>query len=253
MNKNKKLLKKTIIITGACGDIGMACAELFLRENARLILFSFSHPERVIKFIKKNKHSEIIHFNCDATDEIKVKQKFDLIFKKYGIKKIDVLVNNAGDLIKRCPVDDLEWDFVQKSIDVNVKSAFLFTKYSLPKMRRGSSIIFISSSTARYGKGDRSSAYGLAKGAILSWSRCLANELGKRGITVNTITPGYIKGNFHKKYTMPKVENEHRFKNPLGRLGKPKDVAAVVLFFASLHNSYVSGTTLDVCGADYMS
>lgn len=250
--KDKKCLKnKIVLISGASGDIGMACAKLFLQEGAKLILHSFRHPQQVNDFIGKNKKN-IIHINCDATDENQVKRQFDLLSKKYGIKNIDIVVNNVGDLIKRCTVDELEWDFVQKTIDVNVKSAFLFTKYCLPILKRGSSIIFISSSTARYGKGDRSSAYGLSKGAILSWSKCLANELGPKGITVNTVTPGYIKGDFHKKYTKKEVESEHSLRNPLGRIGEPEDVARVVLFFASLHNSYVSGTTLDVCGADYM-
>lgn len=252
MYRQKRLSNKTILISGASGSIGLACAKALLGEGANLILHSFRHPKKIIDLIKKNPKNKIIHLNCDATDEVQVRGQIESLQANYGINHIDVLVNNVGDLIKRCSIDDLEWDFVKKVLDVNVKSAFLFTKYSLSLLKTGATIIFISSSTARYGKGDRSGAYGLSKGAILSWSRCLANELGPRGITVNTITPGFIRGNFHKKYTKITVEREHALRNPLGRVGDPKDVAEAVLFFATLNNGYVSGATLDICGADYM-
>lgn len=192
-----------------------------------------------------------MHINGDATNQEEVKNMIDSI--KSRVKNIDVIVHTVGDLMARKKIEDTDWEFMQKVIDVNVKSAFLFTKYTLPLMKKNSSIIFISSLTARGGKGDRSSAYGLAKGAILSWSKSLANELGPQGIRVNCVTPGYIVGNFHKRYTKKAVELEHKDKNPLGRLGKPEDVAAAVLFYAQVSSGYISGTTLDVCGADYMS
>lgn len=254
MKKKGLKNKKTAVISGASGDIGLACAEAFLNSGYRLILHSFRHPEKIINFIKKNPQAEIIHLNFDASLEECVKNGLaPVLNKKTGIKCIDVLINNAGDLIDRVPAEKLEWDFIQKTINVNVKSAFLFTKYFLPMMAKGASIIFISSSTAKYGKGDRSSAYGLAKGALLSWSRCLANELGSRGIAVNAITPGFIEGQFHKKYTAASVADAHRSKNPLRRLGRPKDVAAAALFLAEAHTNYISGACLDICGADYMS
>ncbi len=146
----------------------------------------------------------------------------------------------------------MSWDFAQRVFNINFKSAFLFTKLSLPLMVENSSIIFISSLTARSGKGDRSSAYSMSKGALISWSKSLANELGPRGIRVNCITPGYIKGGFHRRHTSPKVEVVHKSRNSLGRLGRPEDVAAAALFYGASFDGYVSGTTLDICGADYM-
>lgn len=244
---------KTILITGASGDIGLACAELFAQEKATLVLQSHKRHSVIEDFIKRYPEIKIVHIKCDATNEKAVISQFKLIISELVKVKIDVLVNNAGDLLERRGIDDMNWDFVQKVIDVNIKSAFLFTKYSLPFMPHNSSILFISSLTARCGKGDRSSAYGLAKGGILSWSKCLANELGKRGIRVNSLTPGFIKGNFHDKYTSKGVEKEHAKRNPLGRVGTPVDVAEAVLFYAMTSRGYISGTTLDICGADYMN
>lgn len=248
----EKLKGKVVLVTGASGDIGGACAEAFVQHGAILILHSHKNKEGVEKIIKKYKQANIFHINCDATNEEEVQEQFQIIKNKFKIKKIDVLVNNAGDLISRTPLGEMDLELIQKVFDVNVKSAFLFTRFSISLMPRNSSIIFISSLTARSGKGDRSSAYSMAKGALISWSKSLADELGPKGVRVNCITPGYIQGRFHKKYTPSEVEMAHRDKNPLKRLGRPHDVAMAVLFYAANSDGYISGTTLDVCGADYM-
>lgn len=250
---NENFQNKTVLITGASGDIGAACAEAFFNRGANLILHSFHHPEKIDAFIvHHNKDNRIIGITCDATEEDQVGKQFDLLVNKFSLNNIDVLINCAGDLISRCPFDEMSWEYLEDVFEANVKSSFLFTKYSLPFLRSGSSIIFVSSMTARSGKGDRSSAYGLAKGAILSFSKCLANELGPRGIRVNCLTPGYIRGGFHDRYTDHNVELEHASRNPLGRVGEPGDVAAAAVFYAGESGGYISGTTLDICGADYM-
>lgn len=247
---SKKPSNKIALITGASGDIGYACVKKFLDNGYKVIAHSYKNKSRLSQLAKR-KSLHLIHINGDATSQEEVKDMIKGVKSK--IKHIDVVVHAAGDLIDRKKAKDMDWNFMQKVIDVNVKSAFLFTKYTLSFMKKDSSIVFISSLTARGGKGDRSSAYGLAKGAILAWSKSLANELGPKGIRVNCVTPGYIVGNFHKRYTKKSVELEHKHKNPLGRLGKPEDVAEAVFFYAQVSDGYISGTTLDVCGADYMS
>lgn len=243
---------KCILVSGASGDIGGACAETFLRCGAKVILHIYRNKERVEKIIKKFPKSKSYIIQCDATDELQVKKQFGIIKNKYKIKKIDGLVNVAGDLLSRVKIENMDWAFANQVLEVNVKSSFLFTRFCLPLMSKNSSIVFVSSLTARCGKGDRSSAYGLAKGALISWSKCLANELGPRGIRVNCLTPGYIRGQFHNKYTSKRAETEHKVRNPLRRLGLPSDVADSALFYIANSRGYVSGTTLDICGADYM-
>ncbi len=243
---------KNILITGASGDIGIACAEMLLAAGATLILHSNSNRAKVDGFASRHKRASIYHINCNATNEKEVKQQFQYLSEKVGIKKLDVLVNNAGDLISRCCFADMEWDLMEAAINVNLKSSFLFTKYALQMMTKGASIIFMSSLTARWGKGDRSTHYGTSKSAILGFAKCLANELASEGIRVNSIAPGFIEGNFHDRYTKPIVAKEHMGRNPLSRNGKPEDVAGAVLFLASDSSGYVNGTTIDVCGGDFI-
>ena len=239
------------MVTGASGDIGEACAKILLNHGARVILHAHRHKARTEKLNKKYPDTSYV-IRCDATDEEQIKEQFEIIKRRYKIKKINGLINNAGDLLDRKKIEEMDWKFANSVFEVNVKSAFLFTRYCLPMMPRNSSVVFISSLTARCGKGDRSSAYGLSKGALISWSKCLANELGPRGIRVNCLTPGYIKGQFHRKYTSKQAEIEHRTRNPLRRLGTPTDVADAALFYIANSKGYVSGTTMDICGADYM-
>ncbi|MFA6553723.1 MAG: SDR family oxidoreductase [Patescibacteria group bacterium] len=242
----------TVLITGASGDLGLAIAEKFASPGNTLILHSYRHPEAIRRFAKKHPRVKIVHINTDGSDEKRIKIALGNLRRIHGIGRIDAVVNNAGDLIERRPLSQLDWAFVQRTLDVNVKTAFLFTKYSYPYLRRGSSVIFISSMTAEAGKGDRSSAYGMAKGAILAWSKSLANELGRQGIRVNCIAPGYIRGNFHRRYTVKKVETKHAQRNPLGRVGRPEDVAYAVLALASQGEGYINGVTIDVNGGDYI-
>lgn len=248
---NNNLSGKVILITGASGDIGRACAEICLEHGAKVILHAYKNQAKAEKIVKKFPGLAYM-IQCDATDERQVKKQFDIIRQHYKIKNIHGLVNNVGDLLSRKSLKEMNWKFVNRIFEINVKSAFLFTRYCLPMMPINSSIVFISSLTARSGKGDRSGAYGLSKGAIISWGKCLANELGPQGIRVNILTPGYIKGQFHRKYTTKQTETHHKNRNPLRRLGIPSDVAVAVLFHLANSNGYISGTTLDICGADYM-
>jgi 3-oxoacyl-[acyl-carrier protein] reductase len=250
----KKTDRKIALVTGASGDIGMSAAKALLEKEYFVIMHSHKNKDRVNTFIKENNlHDSTLHISCNASVEKEVSEVFKQI-ESSNIKHIDVLVNNAGDLIARKPVEDLTWSFIQESIDANTKSAVLFTLYTLTLMNNPGSIIFIASLTARCGQGDRSSAYSLSKGAILSWSKNLAYELGPRKIRVNTISPGYIEGQFHQKYTRMEVGHEHAQKNPLKRNGTPDDIAQAVVFLASMSSDgYVSGTNIDVCGASYIS
>lgn len=245
--------EKVVLITGASGDIGYACADLFAKTGAKLILHSFKKGCRIVDFQSSYLDKNIYHIICDATDENAVSAQFTFLKDSCGIKRIDVLINNVGNLIKRCAFSEMTWDLMQASLDVNLKSAFLFTLYSAPLMTSGASIIFVSSLTARWGKGDRSLHYGTAKAAIIGMAKFLANELAPKGIRVNTVAPGFIEGQFHERYTTNKVVQEHAQNNPLRRNGAPNDVAQTVLFLASEKSGFINGVTLDVCGGDFIS
>ena len=133
---NNNLKNKTILITGASGDIGSACAELFLNEGAAVILHYHKNFKRIKEITKKFSNSKIYIIKCDATKDYLVKKQFEILNKKYKIKKIDGLVNAVGDLIKRIKIEDTKWSFVKKVLEVNIKSAFLFTTFCLPLMKK---------------------------------------------------------------------------------------------------------------------
>ena len=242
-------MPKTILVTGASGDIGLACAQALAKPGNTLIVFSHRHvfPEK--KFKQAYPGVTVIPIRVDLSQERSVEKAFAQLRQRH-IRRIDVLVHAAGDLLARRSVQKLTWDFVEQSLAVNLKSGFLTVMNALPLLRRGSSIIFITSMTALSGKGDRSSAYSLAKGALVSWAKSLAHELGPRGIRVNTVAPGYIKGQFHRKYSKRTVEREHARRNPLGRVGQPRDVAEAVVFLAEQGQGYTNGVTIEVNGGD---
>ena len=244
--------KRIVLITGASGDIGNACADLFANEHTVLILQSYRNTNNINLFRTTHPNVTIYAMNCDLTSEKDVDSLFAYIEKSCGINTIDVLVNNAGDLIERCTFSNMSWGLMQKAINVNLKSAFLVTSKCLNMMAKGSSIIFVSSMTARCGKGDRSLHYGVAKAAVLGMVKCLAYELGPKQIRVNAVAPGFIEGQFHNKYTLPEIAREHSKRNPLGRIGTPEDVAKAIYSLSFEGSQYINGVTLDVCGGAFI-
>lgn len=247
----KGMLEKTVLITGASGDIGKACSHAFGDAGvAQLVLHSHRHSDALKSVVEKYSDERVITINCDATSEEEVSREFKKLTEVHAVSNIDILVVNTGDLLRRCSFEDMSWGLVQASLDVNLKSAYLFTRCSLPMMRDGSSIVYVTSQTGRSGGGDRSSHYGIAKSALTGMAICLSSELADRGIRVNCVAPGFIEGQFHKKYTVSAVTKKHANKNPLRRNGCPNDVAKTVLFLGSNMSDYITGVTIDVCGGN---
>lgn len=242
----EQLLKnKTILITWASGDIWLQTAIDCYDYWANLLLFSYKNENRILEKFRGLDETRIKVFSCNATSEDEVNEIFEN-FKHLKIK-IDGIFLSAGDLIDRCHFIDLNWDFIQKVIDINIKSSYLFLKNALPFLNNNSSIVTMSSMTARWWKWDRSSHYWLAKSAILGFTKSLANELPKQfNIRINSIAPWYIKWQFHDKFTKKEVEIEHAELNPLKRVWTPKDVSWVVVFLLSNLSSYVNWTTIDI-------
>lgn len=249
----KKLLKnKTILITWASWDIWLQTALDCYDHWANLILISNKNKNKIIEKFKNLDFSRIKIYSCDSTNELEVKKIFcDIKLKNL---RIDWLFNNAWDLIKRIDFLKSDWKLFLKSFEVNVKIAYLFTKNSLEILNKNSSIVMMSSMTARWWKWDRSSHYWMSKAAIIWLGKSLANELWKNyWVRVNIVTPWYIKWNFHNKYTKKEVELFHAMRNPMWRVWIPKDVSSVVLFLLSDLSSYINWATIDINWWDFIS
>jgi NAD(P)-dependent dehydrogenase (short-subunit alcohol dehydrogenase family) len=181
----------------------------------------------------------------DVSDESRVRAAFERIRADLG--RVDVLVNNAG-IAARQPVDEAREGDWSRVFDVNVKGAFFCSKYALPLMRAGGSIIHLSSVTGITGVRSRA-AYSASKGALAALTRNMALDYASRGIRVNCVCPGFVRTPLTSALTADAARCERLTAlHPLGRLGEPEDIANAIVFLASDEGSWITGHALVVDG-----
>ena len=243
------------IVTGAAKGLGQSISYRLAKEGAKLVLadIDIAKLKETGKVIE-NEGGQVITVECDVTEEEPAQNRIKTAMDEFG--QIDILVNNVGgsknSKIWEMPLDD--WDY---TIKLNLRSTFLCTKAAVPHMikRRQGKIICLSSGsregtpwTAYYEGG---SAYSACKAGVHGFMRDLALELAEYNINVNCVAPGpidtEIAGENLRKLNET-VEYSPEKMTPMGRLGKPVEVANAVLFLASDEASYISGHTLSVAG-----
>ncbi len=240
-----KLAGKTAIITGGATGIGRACAEAFLREGGQVALFG-RRQDRLGE-TKQALDGDVLTVSGDVTQEADVDRLVSETRSKFG--SVDILVNNAGTFAM-APLHEMEtaeWDRV---LDINLRGVFLLTRRVIPAMLEGNggSLVHISSILGIIAA-PQMAAYNTSKAALSQFSRSLAVEYGPQGIRSNTICPGLIK----TEMTDDLMDNKEWLaelakRYPIGRFGKPEDVAEACLFFASAQSSFITGTVLPVDG-----
>ncbi|HEX6227681.1 MAG TPA: SDR family oxidoreductase, partial [Chryseolinea sp.] len=186
-------------------------------------------------------------FKADLTDSKEVQKLKDFSIATFG-SKLDVLVNNAGGIIGRKKIFEQDEDFYDSVMDLNFKSLFLVTHAFVKFIPAGGSIVNVSSLAARDGGGGGSSLYAASKGAITTYTRSLAKELGPFGIRVNAVCPGLINTTFHDRFTASDVRERVVAATPLRREGTSDEVANLVAFLASDDASFITGTNYDING-----
>ena len=240
-----RLKDKTAIITGGGTGIGLATARAFCQEGAKVILFG-RRKEKLEKAVEKLGGSAII-VQGDMTNN----NDLDKLINEtlHNFKKIDVLVNNAG-LFNGSPlheISDSQWDEI---MDINIRSVFQLTRRVLPAMlsQKYGSIIHISSILGLIAV-PQVAAYNVSKGALNQFSRSIAVEYGSSGIRSNSICPGLIATDMTADLMQDAdLMKEWSKEYPIGRFGKPEDVANACLYLASDESSFVTGITLPVDG-----
>ena len=240
-----RLKDKTAIITGGGTGIGLATARAFCQEGAKVILFG-RRKEKLEKAVEKLGGSAII-VQGDMTNN----NDLDKLIKEtlHNFKKIDVLVNNAG-LFNGSPlheISDSQWDEI---MDINIRSVFQLTRRVLPAMlsQKYGNIIHISSILGLIAV-PQVAAYNVSKGALNQFSRSIAVEYGAFGIRSNSICPGLIATDMTADLMQDAdLMKEWSKEYPIGRFGKPEDVANACLYLASDESSFVTGITLPVDG-----
>lgn len=237
---------KNIIVTGASGGIGKEIVKTLAKKNTRLILL-YNTNSGEVESLKNNleKTCEIVVYKCNLTNTENVNKMVEHIIKHY--KTIDVLVNCAGKS-KFQQIQDLTEQDYAEIMDLNLKSVMLLISLVSKNMisNQSGKIVNISSMWGTVGA-SMESLYSASKGAINALTLSLAKELGPSNITVNAICPGLIDTKMNSglnKETINSIVEE----TPLGRIGKPKDVANLVEFLISNKASFITGQTITVDG-----
>lgn len=240
-----RLAGKVAVITGAGRGIGREAALLFASEGAKLIVVDVDSRGQDVAEEIASAGGQARFVRTDITDREACTAMVRSSVAAFG--RIDVLVNNAGIVRDGQLVKLSEGDF-DRVIDVNLKGTFNVTQAVAPLMvEEGSGrIINVSSVVGLYGNFGQTN-YAATKAAVIGMTRVWARELGRKGITVNAVAPGFIATEMTQGVP-EKVLESMRGKTPLGRLGSPRDVANMYLFLASDEAAYVNGAVLSVDG-----
>ena len=241
---------KTVLVTGGASGIGRAVSLAFARAGANVVLSyvtSAGEAAEVTDAIGAA-GGQALSRSADLTDAAAVDALFAAARGRFG--QVDILVANAGGLLKRSRCVDTDPRFWDQAIALNLTSAFLCCRAALTEMEpRGSGAIVLMSSLAAFdGGGPGASHYAAAKGALVSYTRALAKEVGPLGIRVNGVAPGLIGTRFHDVFNTPEGRRTTVERTPLRREGTPDDVAETILFLASPRASFLTGETIQING-----
>jgi 3-oxoacyl-[acyl-carrier protein] reductase len=246
---------KVVVVTGASTGIGAAVAREFGRLGARVGVHYNKNrdaAEQVAEDIRAI-GAEVFTVRADALDSAQMKAAVETAVERFG--RIDVLINNAGSLVRRVPMEQTDDAFFDEVIQLNSRSAWMASAAAVPHMRRqgGGSIIFVTSVAARHGGGPGAVLYAASKGWVSTATRGLAKELAKDSIRVNAVAPGVITTPFHEKFSTPEQLEGFRASIPMGRLGSADECTGAFVFLASERLSgYMTGQILEVNGGQYM-
>ncbi len=249
-----KLKGKIAVVTGGARDIGKAVSVKLAAEGAKVVVNYYSSEEQSLETLKAihDAGGEAIAVRGDMTKQEDVDELVTRAVKAFG-EQIDILVNVAGGLVARKPIEEVDVEFIEFIMKLNVTSAFMVTKAFLPCMGDGGSIINFSSQAGRDGGGPGAWAYAASKGAISTMTRGWAKEFGPRNIRVNALCPGMIATTFHDQFTKDAVRANVAAATPLRREGQAEEVADAVAYLASDESSFLTGVNLDINGGLFFS
>ncbi len=236
---------KVAVVTGGGGMLGSAIGHRLAREGATVALLDVALDK--VRNTAEGIGREgglAVAFHCDVTNTQDVRGVMEGIQRQYG--KIDALVNNAGIMPHRdhsvLEMDEAVWHQIY---DINVHGLALCLKFGLPHMPDGSAVLNMSSFVAFMGSSNPQEAYGASKGAIIALTRSLAVQCGPRNIRVNALCPGPILTPHVEGFFPTEEAKAIRLSRiPLGRFGRPEDVASAALFFVSDQSSWITGQAL---------
>jgi len=249
------LAGKVVFITGASTGIGAAAARAFGARGGQVAVHynrSATEAEAVAADIR-NSGSKAMTVGADVLDSDAIARSVQAVMAEFG--RIDVLINNAGSLVKREALEKTTDAMFDEIVHINARSVVAFSRNVIPLMRKqgGGNIINVTSVAARHGGGPGALIYAASKGFVSTITRGMAKELLPDRIRVNAVSPGVIMTPFQERFTTPEQLENFRKTIPMGRIGEPDECAGAFLYLASNHLSgYVTGQIIEVNGGQYM-
>ena len=245
-----KLDGKVALISGGARGLGAAAAAAFSAEGARVVFGDIRDAEgqRVEAGIRA-RGGDAVYLHLDVTSDEDWRNAVAETVRRHG--KLDILINNAGIVIPRVPIDErtvAEWDRVMA---VNARGVFLGTKHAIPAMRRagGGSIVNMSSIAGIGQSQHQEPAYAASKGAVRIFTKVTASQHAQDGIRCNSVHPGPVDTDMlHEAMPDPEVLQRRLTRVPLGRMAAAQEIVAGMLFLASDESSFITGSELVIDG-----
>jgi 3-oxoacyl-[acyl-carrier protein] reductase len=245
-----RLKDRVALITGAANGIGLKASEVFAKEGAKVAMADFNAEQGEKRAQElRGKGYEVTFFQVDVAQRSSVDEMVEKVREVYG--NIGILINNAG-ITKDAMLSKLTIEDFQAVLDVNLTGVFHCTQAVLPSMIENGKgrIINTSSVSGVYGNVGQTN-YAATKAGVVGMTKSWAKELGRKGINVNAVAPGFIETGMTAKVP-ERILDQMKQMVPLLRLGKPEDIANAYLFLASDESNYINGTVLHVDGGIMM-
>lgn len=248
------LENKVAIVAGGARDIGRSVSLKLAAQGAKVVVNYCNNEANAAETLEaiKSNGGTAIAVQGDMTVQADVDKLIAAAAAEYG-DSIDVLVNVVGGLVARKPLAEMDEEFFEHVMKLNVTSTFLTTKAAAPKMPSGSAIVNLASQAGRDGGGPGAAAYATSKGAVMTFTRAMAKELGPSNVRVNCVCPGMIDTTFHDTFTKPEVRTNVAAGTTLRREGEAGEVADLVAYLASAESSFLNGASIDINGGTIFS
>lgn len=247
------LTGKVAFISGAAVGIGRACALALGQSGAFIGLHYHSSKDAAISLQAEltAKNIDCLLLPADLSDETQANAVIDKLVAETG--RLDILVNNSGGLVKRAKIEETTLANWQKSLEINLTSAFLVTKRAIPHLRATGSgrIVNLLSLSVQTGGANGAGAYAAPKGGLMVFTHTLAKELAPE-VRTNSVMPGTVETQHHEIHSTPEMLENYRKQTPLGRNTMAEEVASSVLFLVSDMSSHINGALIDISGGRFL-